>query len=243
MLKYLDRRSNLKLALILAIYLILAVTYSVVIPIGRGADEWAHYWYAQFIAQNGRLPANPAEREVAGYKSDWPPLYHSLAAAVTGWIETDGPPTFKYRADNIRRQLVPAQGPDAILHTEDELFPWQQEILVWYLGRFLSISFSLGTLLVTYFIALEVFQSSKVAGSRGAGEEANGESSYFTPDPPRLRAKPPLGTPQSEASPWDASRFRAKPPLGTLHLSPNSSPRLCRFPRLHPSLSLYWNVV
>jgi hypothetical protein len=34
---------NLKLALILAIYLILAIFYSVVVPIGRGADEWAHY--------------------------------------------------------------------------------------------------------------------------------------------------------------------------------------------------------
>ena len=135
----------------------LAVTYSVVVPIGRGADEWAHYWYAQFIAQHGRLPANPAEREAAGYKSDWPPLYHLFAAGVTAWVGTDGSPTFKYRSENIRRQLVPALGPEAILHTEDELFPWRQEILVWHLGRFLSIVFSLGTLLVTYFFAFDVF--------------------------------------------------------------------------------------
>jgi hypothetical protein len=146
-----------QLQLILVLYLILAVTYSIVTPIGRGADEWAHYWYSQFIAQHGRLPANPAEREIAGYKSDWPPLYHLLAAGATAWIETDGPPTFKYREENIRRQLVLAQGPEAILHTEDELFPWQQEILVWHLGRFLSIAFSLGTLLVSYGVALEVF--------------------------------------------------------------------------------------
>ncbi len=141
----------------LILYLILATTYSIVVPIGRGADEWAHYWYAQFIAQNGRLPATPAERETAGYKSDWPPLYHLAAAGLTAWINTDGPPTFKYRADNIRRQLIPAQGSEAILHTEDELFPWRQEILVWHLGRFLSIVFSSGTLLVTYFIVLELF--------------------------------------------------------------------------------------
>lgn len=145
------------LALILILYLALATTYSIVVPIGRGADEWAHYWYAQFIAQHGRLPANPAEREAAGYKSDWPPLYHLFAAGLTFWIETGGPPTFKYRAENIRRQLVPALGPEAILHTEDERFPWQQEILIWHLGRFLSIGFTLGTLIVTYFIALEVF--------------------------------------------------------------------------------------
>ncbi len=163
-LKLLARR---KLILILLLYLFLAIAYSVLVPIGRGADEWAHYWYAQFIADHGRLPANPAEREAAGYKSDWPPLYHLAAATVTGWIETDGPPTFKYRADNIRRQLVPAQGPEAILHTEDELFPWRQEILVWHLGRLLSIIFSAGTLVVTYFVALEVFEGSRVVGSQG----------------------------------------------------------------------------
>ena len=150
---------NRRLALILILYLILAISFSLVTPIGRGADEWAHYWYAQFIAHHGRLPANPAERETAGYKSDWPPLYHLFAAAATAWIETDGPPTFKYRADNLRRQLVPALGPEAILHTEDERFPWRQEILVWHIGRFLSIGFTLGVLLVAYFIARDVFSS------------------------------------------------------------------------------------
>ena len=75
-----------KFILILAVYLVLAVSYSIVVPIGRGADEWAHYWYAQFIADHGRLPANSAEREAADYKSDWPPLYHFFAAGLTGWI-------------------------------------------------------------------------------------------------------------------------------------------------------------
>jgi hypothetical protein len=156
---------NRRLALILFLYVALAVGYSVVVPIGQGADEWAHYWYAQFIAENGRLPVSVAERKTAGYKSDWPPLYHLLAAGLTGWIETDGPPTFKYRADNLRRQIVAPFGPEAILHTEDELFPWQQEILIWHLGRFLSILFSTSTLVITYFIAIEVitaFQSATI---------------------------------------------------------------------------------
>ena len=64
MLAIIIRHRNL--LAVLVVYLLLAVSYSVVTPIGRGADEWAHYWYARFIAQNGRLPANPAERETAG---------------------------------------------------------------------------------------------------------------------------------------------------------------------------------
>lgn len=168
----LKQSGKAKMAVIVLIYLILSISYSIVVPIGRGADEWAHYWYAQFIAQTGRLPLSAEERETAGYKSDWPPLYHLLAAGITGWIETDGPPTFKYRADDVRRQLVPARGPEAILHTEDEAFPWQQEVLVWHLGRFLSIIFAAGTLVVTYFLALDVFgrvAGSKVTSSRVAG--------------------------------------------------------------------------
>lgn len=156
-------RSGPRLGVILLLYLILAVAYSIVVPIGRGADEWAHFWYAQFIAQHGRLPANPVERETAGYKSDWPPLYHLLAAGVTAWVETDGPPAFKYLQDNPRRLLTPVQEPEAIVHTQEELFPWRQEILVWHLGRFLSIGFSLGTLIVTYFIAREILTSTSLA--------------------------------------------------------------------------------
>ncbi|MDM8528785.1 glycosyltransferase family 39 protein [Anaerolineales bacterium HSG24] len=161
---------NPRLLLILAIYLILAIAYSVVVPIGRGADEWAHYWYAHFIAEHSRLPNSTAEREVAGYKSDWPPFYHLIVAGATAWIETDGPPTFKYRTDNIRYQMVPALGPEAILHTADERYPWQQEILVWHIGRFLSIGFGLGVLIVTYFIAKEIVLSALApAPSQRAG--------------------------------------------------------------------------
>jgi hypothetical protein len=185
MWKYLKRSNIQRLTLVILIYMTLAVAYSLVTPIGRGADEWAHFWYAQFIAQNGRLPTSPAEREAAGYKSDWPPLYHLSTAALTGWIDTAGPPTFKYRAYNIRRQIVPAQGSDAILHTEDELFPWRQEILVWHLGRFLSIAFAAAALVVTYFIALEVFLSSKGVGEqvgRGAGSKvASSRVADFSP--------------------------------------------------------------
>ncbi|MEM7343795.1 MAG: glycosyltransferase family 39 protein, partial [Chloroflexota bacterium] len=145
--------------IILLLYVALATAYSIVVPIGRGADEWAHYWYAEFIAEQGRLPASASERDAAGYKSDWPPLYHLFAAGVTVWVETEGPPTLKYRADDIRRHLVPAFGPDAILHTEDQAFPWRQEILIWHLGRFLSILFTAGTIAVTYLIARDVFNS------------------------------------------------------------------------------------
>jgi asparagine N-glycosylation enzyme membrane subunit Stt3 len=70
------------LAIILLIFVTLAVSYSLIVPLTQGEDELAHYRYIQFIAQNGRLPAPPAERPQAWYRADWPPLYHLLVGAV-----------------------------------------------------------------------------------------------------------------------------------------------------------------
>ena len=61
------------LALVLALFVLLAGWHSVIVPLTQGEDELAHYRYLSFIAQTGRLPATPAERERA---------WRSLAAHV-----------------------------------------------------------------------------------------------------------------------------------------------------------------
>jgi asparagine N-glycosylation enzyme membrane subunit Stt3 len=113
---------NRKLIVVLFLYLVLTAGYSVVVPIGRGADEWAHYWYAQFIAQNGRMPANPAEREAAGYKSDWPPLYHFLISRPIAAVGENTPPDRLKSVGDTPRRLIPTNGQTlaAFIHTQDE---------------------------------------------------------------------------------------------------------------------------
>jgi hypothetical protein len=99
-----------------------------------GVDGVPHYWYAQFIADQ-RLPANPPS-EAAGYKSDWPPLYHLLTAAITGWIDTCHPPSTSPRHRRRRSwppPLVPAGARQFC--TPDELSPGGKKS-VWHLGQF-----------------------------------------------------------------------------------------------------------
>jgi len=83
-------RQHWRLPVILAIYVVLAVAYSLALPLSMGDDEWAHFLYIRFIAEHGRLPINLAERgnwDEVGYKADDPPLYHLLVAGLTASVE------------------------------------------------------------------------------------------------------------------------------------------------------------
>ncbi len=151
------RRHGL-LLLITISYVILAGLNSITIPLSKAPDEYVHFLYSRFIVENGRLPVTVAERQVAGYKADQPPLYYGLVALATGWIETEGPPTLKMTWDSSRRKLVDIVLPRAmIVRTEDETWPYRGEILAWMVGRWFSIFLGVVTIVLVYMIALENF--------------------------------------------------------------------------------------
>ncbi len=152
-----------RLGIIILIYVAVAAAHSVIVPLTTGNDEWAHFLYTRFIAEHGRLPATIAEREEAGYKSDAPPLYHLLTAAVTAGVEptrllrplTDDAPR-RYLADNIIDSY-------ALVHTAVETPPYRGEVLLWHLGRGVSILFGVTLILLTYLTALEILPTRRLA--------------------------------------------------------------------------------
>lgn len=148
--------SHIVLISILLTFLALASLHSLVVPITQGEDELAHYRYISFIAQNGRLPANVAEREQAWYRADWPPLYHLLVGWLVRPLDMTRP-HLKDVGESPRRRLVgEIFYPRLIIYTEDANWPWQDGILAWHIGRFISIFFATGALFFTYFTSLEV---------------------------------------------------------------------------------------
>jgi hypothetical protein len=84
--------SHLPFLLILLLHLTVSLAYADLVPLGEAPDEPAHLAYARFIAQHGRLPVTLAERQAAGYRSAWPPLYHFIVAGPIKAIG-DAPPT------------------------------------------------------------------------------------------------------------------------------------------------------
>ena len=176
-LQRVSQLSRFAILIVLLIFVALAVCYSLIVPLTQGEDELAHYRYLSFIAQTGRLPANYAEREQAWYRSDWPPLYHLLVGWAVSWLDTSQP-HLKDVGESPRRRLVgEIFYPRLIIYTEDVNWPWQDGILAWHLGRFISIAFAAGALVFTYMTTLELCRGAKVQGS--VEREAKSEPREF----------------------------------------------------------------
>jgi 4-amino-4-deoxy-L-arabinose transferase-like glycosyltransferase len=141
---------------VLLLFLSLAIFYSIIVPITQGEDELAHYRYLSFIAQKGRLPIDYAERKQAWYRADWPPLYHLIVGWAVSPLDTSRP-QLKDVGESPRRRLVgEIFYPRLIIYTEDASWPWQDGVLAWHLGRFISIFFAAGALVFTHLTVLEI---------------------------------------------------------------------------------------
>jgi 4-amino-4-deoxy-L-arabinose transferase-like glycosyltransferase len=151
-------KSKTALAILLLFYLIIALAHASFAPLTTGPDELAHYEYLNFIATHGRLPLNNEEREQASYKSDQPPLYHLIATLPAMLVDPTGPPFLKRVRDHDRRQLIErTRHAWGLYNTEDEQWPYRGEILRWHVGRWVAIFFGMATLIVTFFLACDIF--------------------------------------------------------------------------------------
>jgi hypothetical protein len=150
-------RKHSALLLLLAIYLAVTLSYGLLNPLGEAPDETAHMELIRFIGEQGHLPRNEADRQAAGYKSDGPMLYHILVGAATSWVNYDELPHLKASDLSPRRILInDGLSPFAVIHTDDEIPPYQGVVLAWRLARLASALFSLGTLVVVYTIVLTI---------------------------------------------------------------------------------------
>ncbi|MBN1220943.1 MAG: glycosyltransferase family 39 protein [Anaerolineae bacterium] len=150
-------------------YMVLAVAYASLVPLGEVPDEPAHVNYARFLAERGHLPTTLAEREAAGYRSAWPPLYHLLVSRPFVAMD-DIPPTHLKSVGDTPRRLIPTNGQTiaAFIHTEDEAWPWQGITLAWHLGRFISVLFTGLTVIITYLIARRLTARQDIAAATAA---------------------------------------------------------------------------
>jgi hypothetical protein len=116
---------------ILAIYLVLAIGYSVAMPLGEAPDEADHYAYLRYIGIERSLPEGT---EIT--QSKHPPVYYATAAALTAWTGLD----FSFlRSNPDALPLGRDKPPNLFVHTTLESFPWRDGALAMHLARFLSI--------------------------------------------------------------------------------------------------------
>jgi hypothetical protein len=162
-------KQHILLLIILPIHISLGLVYAGLTPLGEAPDEPAHLTYAQFIAQNGRLPATLGERGSAGYRSTWPPLYHLLVAAPLAWMG-DAPPTRLKSVGDTPRRLIPTNGQTiaSFIHTTAENWPWQGIVLAWHLSRLISVLLMAAAVCLTYAIAWRLTRRRQIAAGAAA---------------------------------------------------------------------------
>ncbi len=139
------------LRLILGVYLLLALAYSVIVPLGEAPDEVSHYAYVRWLATRQSLPE--PEGAVLG-EAFQPPLYYAFVAPLTIWQPDEGIPVVA----NADWELSdPRRGARVLIQPPAARWPWHGEALAWHLARFLSPLFGLVTVLATYGLGRIVF--------------------------------------------------------------------------------------
>ncbi|PJF40482.1 MAG: DUF2142 domain-containing protein [Chloroflexi bacterium] len=154
--------STTKLRNLIAVgYVIIALIYSIASPIFEVSDELWHYPMVDYLANNGlRLPMQDANNiGLWRQEGSQPPLYYMAVAILTAAIDTSD-------LEYVRRQnphadigiVRPDGNANMIVHrVEAEAFPWSGTVLAVHIVRLFSIVLGLGTILVTYHLARELF--------------------------------------------------------------------------------------
>jgi 4-amino-4-deoxy-L-arabinose transferase-like glycosyltransferase len=166
------------LALITLLYLALAVTYSIVMPLWEAPDEPSHFLYARYLAQNGCLPSPTyyGENIAGSFESDYilsiyewyhPPLYYLLGALALRAIE----PRHKLSASYVFPPIDPdlAYQDSLFVHQSKAPLDLDEDELGPRLLRLLSILMSVGTIWVTYQTARQIFPSEPLLALAASG--------------------------------------------------------------------------
>ncbi len=147
--------ANWRPLLITGVFLVLAVSYSVVNPLGEAPDEVSHFTHVAFIVKNGRLAIG---KEVAG--PNQPPLYYALGAILTSRLE---PQKFQVKANSDFSFQDDEGGVNLLMHTRAEAFPYRNGALAFHVLRLFSVILGAGTVSLIYAIGKMSFRRESLA--------------------------------------------------------------------------------
>lgn len=147
-------RARAWLGVILLLYLLLTLAYGALNPLFEAPDEHWHYFTAQYIADEGALPAvapGDAYDPWLSQEAAQPPLYYLTGAALIAPIDTAGAREAvwlnKFASVGDAGALLNV---NRFIHTTDEAWPWQGYALAAHVLRIFSTLLGLGTLLCIY---------------------------------------------------------------------------------------------
>jgi 4-amino-4-deoxy-L-arabinose transferase-like glycosyltransferase len=156
------------IAVVLAVFLTLAICYSLISPLYEPTDELRHFRYVRHIVAFHELPVQGAG---ARAQSHHPPLYYALGALIIRWVpiseevyyEPPANPYWGYRywevSDDNKNQYV---------HGAREQPPFRGIVLGVYLVRWLTVLMGAGAVWLTYCMGREIAPGFPLLSAGGA---------------------------------------------------------------------------
>jgi 4-amino-4-deoxy-L-arabinose transferase-like glycosyltransferase len=134
------------------LYLSVGLAYALVTPLFEKPDEDGHYGYVLYLRENHELPPLIFSE---GFPSEYkqPPLYYVATWILTGWLPGTADPDQLLTTNPYMDFSVPGYRNDnrnVFLHP-----PYLTPLILG--ARLVSLLFGLGTMLSSYYLALELF--------------------------------------------------------------------------------------
>lgn len=151
-------RRLFRLIILVGLYLLLGLGYSLVVPLGESPDEVDHVRYVQFLAHTGRFPImQPIAADNDTMEANQPPLYYLLG--LVGWgrpgVEESEPVEFAFApcfppdpADTGRKQFY--------LHKVSEQFPFSGTDAAFWRVRLVSLLMGAGTVVLAFVLGRQL---------------------------------------------------------------------------------------
>jgi len=153
---------------ILALFILLALAYSLVVPFGEPTDEPAHYNYIRYLRDHRRLPVqSPDLADNPVDEGHHPPGYYAFVALLTGWAPYGPYPlhTNPYLPEGREDPQLVQQ----FLREPRARFPWPGPIWAAHLARLVSIALSALSVAATYHVAREAAPGAPAVAWLAAG--------------------------------------------------------------------------
>ena len=145
--------------LILALFFILGLSYSVIVPIFETPDEIGHFDYIRHIQRTGSLPV---QRIGAFGSAHHAPLYYLSTALLTWPIDAQEEQT-KWTFNPLFIWAEQGgQEPNILRHRTHESFPYSGTVLIFHLARLISVMMGTGTVYFVWKIGRELFAEPEI---------------------------------------------------------------------------------
>ena len=144
--------------LIVIAFVVLALIYSVAVPIFEAPDELYHFPVIKHIADGLGLPVQrPGIKTAWEQEGSQPPLYYLLASPIARWIDTsDMAERLRYNPHAQPGDPSLYANRNLVVHSDAEDVPWRGTTLAVHLIRFVSIAMGTATVIVIGALMREI---------------------------------------------------------------------------------------